>query len=127
MATVTQKTISAGGVLVSVATGIVTNLVTDEWSWTLGGALAVLTVAAIWLAIVTSSAPPAARSRHEIRSDHHGLIKKSGATGREGAVIKQTATRHGTIENSRVIARHADVEQEVDNGGRIVDSPSDMQ
>ncbi|WP_405844583.1 hypothetical protein [Streptomyces sp. NBC_01518] len=125
MATSVQKAVTAGGVLVGIATGIVTNLITNRWSWSLAAALAVLAAAGIWLALLTRTAP--GRSRHHVRADHDGRIENSGATGRDGADITQTATRRGVITGSPVTARGADVEQETDNRGHIINSPSDMQ
>jgi len=125
MATATQKAVSAGGVLVGIATGIVTNLITNRWSWTLAMALAVLAAAGVWLALLTRTA--LRRSRHRVRAAHDGRIENSGAIGRDGADIAQTATHGGVISGSPVTARGADVEQETDHGGHIIDSPSDMQ
>ncbi|MCX4767213.1 hypothetical protein OG562_40855 [Streptomyces sp. NBC_01275] len=125
MATATQKAVSAGGVLVGIATGIVTNLITDQWNWTLAAALTVLAAAGVWLALLTRTAPR--RSRHRVRAARDGRIENSGAIGRDGSDITQTATHGGVINGSPVTARAADVEQETDQGGRIVDSPSDMQ
>ncbi|MGQ4436396.1 MULTISPECIES: hypothetical protein [unclassified Streptomyces] len=125
MATSVHRAVTTGGVLVGIATGIVTNLITNRWSWSLAAALAVLAAAGIWLALLTRTAP--GRSRHRIRADHGGRIENSGAIGRHGADIKQTATRRGVITGSPVSARDADVEQQADRGGHIIDSPSDMQ
>ncbi|MEU1600442.1 hypothetical protein ABZ468_48770 [Streptomyces sp. NPDC005708] len=125
MATATQKAVSAGGVLVGIATGIVTNLITSRWSWSLAAALTVLAAAGIWLALLTRTTP--GRSRHHIAAAHDGRIENSGATGRDGADISQTATHGGVISGSPITARGADVEQRTKHGGHIVNSSSDMQ
>ncbi|QFQ97343.1 hypothetical protein F9278_15285 [Streptomyces phaeolivaceus] len=123
-----QKTVAVGGVLTTVATGVVTNQITDQWSWTWAAALAVLVAAGAWLAVLTlGGSSSTGRTRHHIRADHNGRIEASGATGRDGAVIEQTATRGGTITGSPVSARNADVEQTTDHGGQITDSPSDIR
>lgn len=127
MATTQQKAISAGGVLVGIATAVVTNLITSRWTWTLAAALAVLAAAGIWLALLASTSSGTGRTRHRIRAGHDGRIENSGATGREGADVRQTATRGGVITGSPVTAHNADVDLRADHGGRIADSPSDMR
>ncbi|MEU0650403.1 hypothetical protein [Streptomyces umbrinus] len=128
MATTMQKTVAVGGVLTTIATGVVTNQITDQWSWTWAAALAVLAAAGAWLALLAlASGPAASRSRHRIRADHNGRIEASGATGRDGAIIEQTATRGGIITGSPVSALSSDVEQTTDHGGQITDSPSDIR
>lgn len=128
MATTMQKAVAVGGALTTIATGVVTNQITNQWSWTWFAALAVLAAVGAWLALLAlASGPPASRSRHRIRAEHNGRIEASGATGRDGAIIDQTATWGGTITGSPVSARGADVEQTTDNGGQITDSPSDIR
>ncbi|MET8397056.1 hypothetical protein ABZV59_34990 [Streptomyces anthocyanicus] len=107
---------------------MVTNQITDQWSWAWGAALAVLAASGIWLALLALGGGSSTnRSLHRIRADHRGRISNSGAFGRDGAAIEQTATRGGTITGSPVSARGADVEQSTDHGGQITDSPSDVQ
>ncbi|BBC29399.1 hypothetical protein SGFS_006930 [Streptomyces graminofaciens] len=125
MATAAQKAVTAGGVLVGIATGVVTNLITDRWSWTMAMAMAVLAAAGIWLALLTQAA--SRRTRHRIRASRGGRIENSAATGRGGADIKQNATHGGIISGSPVTARGADVYQQTGRHGHITDSPSDMR
>ncbi|MFI1414963.1 hypothetical protein ACH4Y0_34285 [Streptomyces sp. NPDC020707] len=128
MATTMQKAVAVGGALTTTATGIVTNQITDEWSWTWGATLAVLVAAGIWLAILAlGGSSPTVRAQHRARADHHGRIDNSGAIGREGAVIEQTATRGGAITDSPVTAHGADIDQSTDHGGQITGSPSDIR
>ncbi|WP_189152376.1 hypothetical protein [Streptomyces lacrimifluminis] len=127
MATTMQKTVAVGGVFTTIATGVVTNQITDQWSWTWAAALTVLAAAGAWMALLALAGGPAAsRSRHRIRADRNGRIEASGATGRDGAIIEQTATRGGTITGSPVSARSADVKQTTNRNGQINDSPSDI-
>ena len=121
------KTIAAGGFVVSVATGYVTNLITNQWSWSLAAFLAVLMAAGITLA-VTSAAPPAGRrTRARIRAGRGGRIERSGVTGREGADIRQRTNRRGRITDSPVTVRDADLDQIAPKDGEIVDSPVDLE
>ncbi|MXM66484.1 hypothetical protein GR925_24405 [Streptomyces sp. HUCO-GS316] len=121
------KTIAAGGFVVSVATGYVTNLLTEQRSWALFAFLAVLVAVGIILAIQGAVAPAGRRTRARIRADRGGRIERSGVTGRQGGVIRQRATRRGRITDSPVIVREADADQTVKKDGEIVDSPVDLE
>jgi hypothetical protein len=120
--------IATAGVIVSVATGIVTNTITSRWSWTLGAVLVVLIVAGIFLAIqgTSGSGTPTRRSRASIKARRGARIDGSGVTGSNGADVKQTASREGSIVSSPVTADGSDVRQNASSKAEIKDSPVNL-
>jgi hypothetical protein len=91
-----RRAVGAAAVLVSVATGIVTNLITSQWSWALASLLGVLTLSGIALALL----PTDAAGRAEQRAVHGGRIARSALRVR-GGQARQTADG-GTIEDSGI-------------------------
>lgn len=116
------KVLAAAGVVVSTATGVVTNLITSRPSWSLAAALAVLVIAAIVIA-AWSTGSPRGRSRVRQRATRDGRITGSGVTARDGAFVGQEASRQGRITDSPVTSRGADTGQSATRGGDITDSP----
>ncbi len=106
--------LSAGlTVVLSITTGFVTNLVTDEWSWTVGAAFAVLVVASVVFAVAGASAPG---SRTRVREVAKGGSTMSGGRidASHGADVRIRATRRGRFLDSSTTARGADVDRRAD-------------
>ncbi|HET9657032.1 MAG TPA: hypothetical protein VFP72_16895 [Kineosporiaceae bacterium] len=95
----TQKAAAAAAVPVTVATGIVTNLITNRWSWTLAAALAVLVIFGIALALL----PTNPTGQADQRAVNGGKITKSGLKVRGATRVRQTADGNGSgIEDSPI-------------------------
>ncbi|MEU8893942.1 hypothetical protein [Streptomyces sp. NPDC048442] len=119
------RTVAVAGVLVSVATGVVTNLVTERWSWTLGAALAVLVAVGAYLAVQASNGS-SRRTRARQTARRGGRITRSGITASGDADAQQRADRDGQISNSPITARDSDADQRARDGGQITDSELDL-
>ncbi|MFD3940477.1 hypothetical protein ACFWSF_37770 [Streptomyces sp. NPDC058611] len=119
------KTLASAAMVVSVATGIVTNLITSEWSWSLAAALIILVVLAVAIAVWNTSSGAPSRTRVSQKAKRGGRINASGVTARNGGRVQQRATGQGEIENSRVTSRDSDVEQKAARKGKITNSPLD--
>lgn len=113
---------------VSAATGVVTNLVTDAWSWGLAAALAVLVLAGAWLAVraVSPSSASAARTRVSQTASGGSVIHGSRIHGHSGATVKEDARNRGKIIDSTIRSHGADVVREADDS-LIRDSHTDAQ
>ena len=83
-------------VLVSAAVGVVTNLITNRWNWTLAAVLAVLLAAAAVLAAQTAGARRGNRTRIRQKATGRSRIDHSEIKAND-ASITQTARRKGTI------------------------------
>lgn len=93
-----RRVISAIGVVVSAAIGIVTNLITDRWSWTLAGTLAALVILAVVLALLPNDPTGGHVTQKAARG---GRILRSPIRA-HGGRAQQKATRTGTIEDSGI-------------------------
>jgi membrane protein implicated in regulation of membrane protease activity len=101
--------------LVSAVAAVVTNLVTDAWSWGLAAALAVL---------VLAGAAPAARTKVSQTASGGSTIRGSHLYGHAGALVEEAARNQGEITDSSIRARGADAARVAD-GGLIHDSHID--
>ncbi|WP_371551441.1 hypothetical protein OG266_38565 [Streptomyces sp. NBC_00554] len=119
------KTIAIGGVVASTAIGIVINMVTSRWSWTLAGVLAVLVTASAWIAVRALGSGAASRTRVLQVATRRGRITSSGVTARGEAFVSQKARARGDIVRSPIAADGADVCQRATDRGRIEDAPVD--
>ncbi|WP_338675147.1 hypothetical protein V1460_20770 [Streptomyces sp. SCSIO 30461] len=119
------KAVAAAGVVVGIATGVVTNLITSRWSWSLAATLAVLAIAAVAIAVQSIGSGTQSRSWVRVRAGHGGQITGSGVTVRDGGSATQTATREGNITDSPATSRAADTRQSATRGGAITNSPVD--
>ncbi|MCG6498805.1 hypothetical protein [Kitasatospora sp. A2-31] len=113
--------------LVSLAVGVVTNLITDQWSWPLTAALGALTIAAVLIAVTGVGGSPGSRTRIRQRAGRGGSILRSPAHGRDGADIVQIAVQNGHITDSPVSASNADVDQRASRHGQIEGSRLDAE
>ena len=93
---------AAAAVVVTAAAGVVTNLITSKWSWTLAVVLAVLITCAAALAYLTTASAIPDGTRVTQRATRLGKILRSSIKARNGATIDQRATRGGTIEDSKI-------------------------
>jgi hypothetical protein len=118
------RTAAALGVVVSAATGLVTNLITNRWSPTLLAALAVLIAVGAVLAVRTATgAGPRTRGRMIARRG--GTIRGSGQTLSGGADVTTTAPG-GTVTNSPITAAGGDYTMKAGKNSEIVDSPVNL-
>ncbi|MGJ5797693.1 hypothetical protein ACSCB1_00585 [Streptomyces europaeiscabiei] len=120
------KTLSAAAVVVTVATGVVTNEITDQWSWSLGAAFAILVILGIAIAVWSSSSPGPGRTKVVQKTTRGGQIKRSGIYARNKADVRQRATRRGEIDNSEITSDGAGARQEAGRDSKITDSPLDL-
>lgn len=109
-------------VLISVATAVITNLITSKWSWTLALGLGVLVLLAAGLAASQAAARPSRRLRVTQTASGGAEIRGSAIQAAGDAAVAQAARRHGKIVDSPVTARDADVARRVSRAD-IVNSP----
>ncbi|MDX3855633.1 hypothetical protein [Streptomyces sp. AK02-01A] len=118
MATVNPGAGAALSVVLGAACGYVTNLVTGEWSWSLGAGLVLLVAAAAALAWWNHSQTAAAARRATVRQTATGRSVISGAriTARGDSLITETAENQATIKDSTIeTTRGAEVERKADD------------
>jgi hypothetical protein len=113
---------AALGVVVSVGTSVVVNVLTDKWSFTLWAGLGILVLVGVALAVVSATSPgPPGRTTSQT-AWLGGKIRRSRMKTRGSADVKVTAGAGGKIENSGVDASKGRVGQRA-FGGTIEDSP----
>ncbi|MER6132108.1 hypothetical protein [Streptomyces sp. NPDC001815] len=121
------KTLAAAAVVVTVATGVVTNLITSRWNWSLGAALIILVLLGVAITVWNTSGGAPDRTRVTQKASRGGQINGSGVTARNGGEVRQRATGKGEIENSPLTSRGADADQGVHRKGKISNSPLDAE
>jgi hypothetical protein len=113
-----RATLAGGGVVVSVAAGVVTNLVTSKWSWGLAVLLAGLVACAAALA-GASAVNGADRRRTVVRQRARGgRVVNSIVEADAGARVEELASGSGQIIDAHTRASGADVRR-VARGGTI--------
>ncbi|MFK0043227.1 hypothetical protein ACIQU4_03820 [Streptomyces sp. NPDC090741] len=115
---------AALSVTLSAATGYVTNMVTDEWNWSLGIALGVFVAAAAALAWWDRAHTDTGPRRTTVRQTAEGgsTITGGAITARLGSDVTENAVNRGTIRNSTIEAGNAaQVERKADDS-RIEDN-----
>lgn len=124
MATMNAGARAALSVVLGAATGCVTNLVTGQWSWTLGVGLIVLVAATAGLAWWDHAHPSPLPRRTTVKQTSTGgsSIIGGAIAARGGSQVTESAENHSTIRNSTIEAGPgADVERKADDG-RIEDN-----
>ncbi|MEV0130620.1 hypothetical protein AB0H83_19420 [Dactylosporangium sp. NPDC050688] len=104
-------------VLVTAAIGILTNVVTDSFTWTAAVVLALLIVAAGVLAWLQTGT--ATRRSVRQRATRAGVIRRSPIRLRGAGEVSDRADRHGRIERSKVDNAGGRVERRASGGGVI--------
>jgi hypothetical protein len=113
-----RATLAGGGVVVSVAAGVVTNLVTAKWSWGLAVLLAGLVACGAALA-GASAVNGADRRRTVVRQRARGgRVVNSVVEADAGARVEELASGSGQIIDAHTRASGADVRR-VAGGGTI--------
>ncbi|MFE5486591.1 hypothetical protein [Streptomyces sp. NPDC056527] len=123
MATISPGAGAALTVVLGAATGFVTNLVTGEWSWTLGAGLVVLVAAAAalaWWDRTHGATSPRRTKVHQIVTGGSS-ISGGSITAHNGSEVTETAENSATIERSTIEADGSEVERKVD-GGQVKDN-----
>lgn len=117
------KVIAVSIFLVSFGIGILTNLITSNFSWALAAALGSLLVLGIFFVWLGSSAsPPALRPLIKQRARRGGVITSSPIDAHDGARVSDHATTDGQILRSPISAKRSLVKRSVSRRGRIEDS-----
>ena len=111
-----RATLAAGGVVVSVAAGVVTNLITAKWSWSLVIVLAGLVICAAALAGV-SAVDGARRKRTVVRQRARGgRVVNSIVEADAGATVEEVASGSGQILDVHTRASGAEVRRVAKEG-----------
>jgi len=98
--------------VVSVGVGALTNLATDNWSWSVGIGLAFLAGIAALLTWTNTRTAPIRRARIRQVATSGSEISGGHISATEGAKVTEAAHDHGRIEGSSIEARGAEVERE---------------
>jgi hypothetical protein len=109
-------------VVVAAATGVVTNLITNRWTWTLTAILAALLIISGALAALTAGGKKDNRTRIRQRARGNSLIHGSGIRAGGAAEVTQDARHRGKIIRSPIGAHQAEIAQNASNSS-IADSP----
>ncbi len=112
--------------LVSAAVGVVTNLITDRFTWALAASLAVLIAVGAPLAMHAASSGGTSRTRLRQKAARGGALRGNAIKLRGGADVTDTATGGGRIERSGVTADGGHVQRRANKNGEITDSPVDI-
>jgi hypothetical protein len=112
MSKVSARVTAVLSVIVSVGIGIVTNLITDSWTWTLGVVLALLVCGAVLLALAGTSSPT--RTTVNQRVTGGSKISRGKIVASSGSNVDETATDQSLIEGSTIRAKDADVARRAD-------------
>jgi hypothetical protein len=120
--------IAVTSVILATASAVVTNLLTDRWSWTTLAFLLALTAASAALAWMDrrQSRARTATTTVSVRAERKGRIEGSRIDASSGAEVNQTARKGGKITRSGVKSVGAASEQ-VAGDGEIVDSPQNLR
>lgn len=102
MVPTSRRATAALGVIVSIATGLVTNLLTGSWSPTLAVALGVLLIVGIVLAIRTTDDGGGGRTLIRTIAEREGQIRGSSQKVGGGGASHMIARDGGRIEDSHV-------------------------
>jgi hypothetical protein len=114
----TNAALAGAGVVVSVAAGVVTNLITAKWSWGLVVLLVGLAVCGATLAALsTASSQGRSRQRTLVRQRARGgRVINSVVEADAGARVEEHASRAGQIRDVHTLASGADVRRNAKDG-----------
>jgi hypothetical protein len=107
--------VGALSVLCSAVVGILTNVVTQAWSWTIAAALAAVIVAAVVLAWRDRSLNARGGTRASQIARGGSRISNTTIRASGNAAVDQLATDQGVIEDARLSAKAGDISQSADN------------
>ncbi len=97
-----MRAVAAGiTVVLSVASGFLVNLLTQQWTWALAAALLVIVLAWIAVAVMEAEHGPG-ESRVRQRASRGGKIIRSPINARRPGAVKVTADRDGEIRDSGI-------------------------
>jgi hypothetical protein len=111
-----RATLAGGGVVASVAAGLVTNLVTAKWSWSLAVLLAGLVVCGAALAGVSAVAGGGRRRTVVRQRARGGRVVNSVVEADGGAWVEELASASGQILDVHTRASGADVRRVAGEG-----------
>lgn len=121
-----NKWVAGLSALMGVAVGVVTNLLTSEWSWALGGGFAVLVCGLVAVAVRGASGDGGASDEVRIEAASGGEVTGNRTTLGQEARIGLRATRRGTIgRNTTNLARGRAVFRA--RKGRIEDNETEVR
>lgn len=113
-------------VLLSVAVGVVTNLLTDTWSWTLGVGFAVLVCGLVAVTVKGTTSGSEADETFRIEAASGGRVVENRSTVGGQGRLRLRATRRGTImRNITRLGRGSAVLKA--RGGEISDNETTTQ
>jgi hypothetical protein len=109
--------VAGTGVVASAAAGVVTNLVTAQWSWSLGVLLATFVIFGAALSGISVISSDRGRRRTIVRQRAQGgSVVNSVIDAAAGARVYEGATRLGEIRDVHTRACAADVYRVAKNG-----------
>jgi hypothetical protein len=112
-----RATLAGGGVIVSVAAGVVTNLATAKWSWSLAAILSGLVVCGAVMAGFSAIHQGRNRQRTVVRQNARGgRVINSTIEADAGAQVEELASGTGQIKDVHTRATGADVRRVAGNG-----------
>lgn len=119
-----RSALAALSAVVAAAVGVVTNLVTADWSWSLVTALVGLVLAGAVLAVLrTGDTGSTVRRTAVTQVARGGDIVDSVIEAADGATVAERAERHGEIRGGNTAAKGAEVRRTarrgVIQGGKI--------
>ncbi|MFI5586328.1 hypothetical protein ACIA5G_14900 [Amycolatopsis sp. NPDC051758] len=127
-----SQALAVAAVVLGIVSGILGNLLTQQWGWGLAAGLA--TVAAAWAAVEWRRARTVGRTaggpRVEVTARRGGVIRRSGTRVRQGSTttVLKVASGLGRIENSPVeVTGPADVRQKAGKNALISDSETHIE
>ncbi|MFF2214063.1 hypothetical protein [Streptomyces antibioticus] len=115
------KWLAALTVLLSVAVGYVTNLLTERWSWGLGIGFAVLVGGLVAVTVRATGSDAGADATFRIETASGGRVARNRLTGGRPARFRLRATRRGTISGNRANMADGDTVLRA-RGGEIEDN-----
>ncbi|MBM0255530.1 hypothetical protein [Micromonospora sp. 4G55] len=97
--------------------GVVTNLVTADWSWSMAMALVGLVLAGAALAAMSAAGTGSVVGRTVVRQvARGGAIVDSVIEAADGATVAERAGQHGEIRDGHTTARNAEVRRTARRG-----------
>lgn len=111
-----MKWAAAAGVVVAALSGIVTNIVTESFTWTLAAVLTALVLLGAGLAW-WSAAPAQRRSKVRVRYGPKSLADHADTRVTGGGTVRDTLRRKAQVHHSTIDNDGGDVHRKIKRGG----------
>jgi len=109
------RLIAVTSTLISAVSGVLANIITNHWTWTLAMAFTALVIAASVLAWWDRQVPDTHHAGITQTARRGGRIEHATVHSSNGAAIRQEADHKATITNSRLHAEGATITQRADD------------